>query len=53
VAPALGVKDPYSATPEQVREVARGHLLLAAANALQPGVFGVSSWDLVGALPVP
>src|SRR5205085_5997609 len=27
--------------------------LLAAANALQPGVFGVSSWDLVGALPVP
>jgi maltose alpha-D-glucosyltransferase/alpha-amylase len=53
VAPALGVKDPYSATPEQVKLIARGHLLLAAANALQPGVFGVSSWDLVGALPVP
>jgi maltose alpha-D-glucosyltransferase/alpha-amylase len=53
VAPALGVKDPYSATPEQVKRIARGHLLLAAANALQPGVFGVSSWDLVGALPVP
>jgi maltose alpha-D-glucosyltransferase/alpha-amylase len=53
VAPALGVKDPYSATPEQVERIARGHLLLAAANALQPGVFGVSSWDLVGALPVP
>jgi trehalose synthase len=53
VAPALGVKDPYSATPEQVKQISRGHLLLAAANALQPGVFGVSSWDLVGALPVP
>jgi trehalose synthase len=53
VAPALGVKDPYSATPEQVKLIARGHLLLAAANGLQPGVFGVSSWDLVGALPIP
>jgi maltose alpha-D-glucosyltransferase/alpha-amylase len=53
VAPALGITDPYGATAEQVRQVARGHLLLAAANALQPGAFGVSSWDLVGALPVP
>jgi trehalose synthase len=53
VAPALGVSDPYQATPEQIGQIARGHLLLAAANSLQPGVFGVSSWDLVGALPVP
>src|SRR4030095_283313 len=53
VAPALGIKDPYAATPDQVKQIARGHLLLAAANALQPGVFGVSSWDLVGALPIP
>jgi trehalose synthase len=52
-APALGVKDPYAATPEQVKLIVRGHLLLAATNALQPGAFGVSSWDLVGALPVP
>ena len=43
VAPALGVKDPYSATPAEVKRISRGHLLLAAANALQPGVFGVSS----------
>jgi trehalose synthase len=53
VAPSLGVKDPYAATPEQVKLIRKGHLLLAAANALQPGVFGISSWDLVGALPVP
>jgi trehalose synthase len=53
VAPALGIADPYTAGPEQVKQIARGHLLLAAANGLQPGVFGVSSWDLVGALPIP
>jgi len=22
-------------------------------NALQPGIFGVSGWDMVGALPIP
>jgi len=53
IAPALGLKDPYSATPEQIKQIARGHLLLAGANALQPGVFGLASWDLVGALPIP
>ena len=53
IAPALGIKDPYAAGRDDVRRIARAHLLLAAANALQPGVFGLSSWDLVGALPVP
>jgi trehalose synthase len=53
IAPALGVRDPYNATVEEVQLIRRGHLLLAAANALQPGVFSLSSWDLVGALPVP
>src|SRR5262245_29400118 len=53
VAVGLGVRDPYRATPEQVGRIARGHLLLAHANAMQPGVFCLSSWDLVGALPVP
>lgn len=53
IAPALGIRDPYQATPEEVQLIRRGHLLLAAANALQPGVFSLSSWDLVGALPVP
>ncbi|WP_090036498.1 MULTISPECIES: maltose alpha-D-glucosyltransferase [unclassified Leifsonia] len=29
------------------------HLLLAAFNAWQPGVFALSGWDLLGALTVP
>lgn len=53
VAASLGIVDPYHATPDQVEQIKRGHLLLAAANAMQPGVFSLSSWDLVGALPLP
>jgi trehalose synthase len=53
IAPALGIKDPYHATSDQVATIQRGHILLVMANAMQPGVFGISSWDLVGALPVP
>ena len=52
IAASLGIRDPYRATAEQVREIRKAHLLLAAANAMQPGVFSLSSWDLVGALPV-
>src|SRR5262249_25858491 len=46
-------RDPYQATVDQVRQIRRGHLLLVMANAMQPGVFCLSGWDLVGALPVP
>jgi trehalose synthase len=53
IAPALGVQDPYHATPDQVALIQRGHLLLAHANAMIPGVFAISAWDLVGALPIP
>jgi maltose alpha-D-glucosyltransferase/alpha-amylase len=53
IAPALGVQDPYHATPEQVALIQRGHVLVAHANAMIPGVFGLSAWDLVGALPIP
>lgn len=52
IAPALGVRDPYKASKEDVRLIQKGHLLLAAANALVPGVFSLSSWDVVGALPI-
>jgi trehalose synthase len=53
IAPALGVRDPYSATPEQAALIQRGHLLVAHANAMIPGVFALAAWDLVGALPIP
>jgi trehalose synthase len=52
VAAALGIRDLELITPEQKAEIQRGHLLLAFANAMQPGVFCLSSWDLVGALPL-
>ena len=32
------------------RDIQRAHLLLAMYNAMQPGVFALSGWDLVGAL---
>jgi len=49
---ALGIHDLERITPDQQEEIKRGHLLLAFANAMQPGVFGLSAWDLVGALPL-
>jgi trehalose synthase len=39
-------------TPSQKSEVQRLHLLAATFNAMQPGVFALSGWDLVGALEV-
>jgi maltose alpha-D-glucosyltransferase/alpha-amylase len=52
IAAALGIADPYRASPRDVEQIKQAHLLLAAANAMQPGVFSLSSWDLVGALPI-
>jgi trehalose synthase len=53
VAASLGIRDPYKATKEQKEAIKQGHLLLTRANAMQPGVFSLSAWDLVGALPLP
>ncbi len=52
LAPALGIHDPYHATPDQVALIRRAHLLAAHANAMIPGVFALAAWDFVGALPV-
>ncbi len=52
-AAALGISDLTSLSAEQIAQIQRLHLLLAAYNALQPGVFALSGWDLVGALPLP
>ena len=50
---ALGIRDLDEITPEQKALIQRIHLLLAMYNAYQPGVFALSGWDLVGALPLP
>ncbi|MET0384684.1 MAG: maltose alpha-D-glucosyltransferase [Polyangiales bacterium] len=51
VAAALAI-DPYSASSEQIEAIKQAHLMLAHMTALQPGVFSISQWDLVGALPL-
>jgi trehalose synthase len=48
----LGYKDVDNLTPEQVAKVTQLHLLLVFFNAMQPGVFALSGWDLAGTLPV-
>ena len=53
VAAALGIRDLNQLTATQKAQIQRAHLLLAMYNAFQPGVFALSGWDLVGALPVP
>lgn len=52
IAAALKVQDLDNLTDEHKALIQRGHLLLTWANAMQPGVFSLSSWDLVGALPL-
>ena len=48
----LGITELEAITAGQVAEVRKVHLLLAMYNALQPGVFALSGWDLCGALPL-
>ena len=50
---ALGIRDVSHLTDAQRRDIQRAHLLLAMYNAMQPGVFALSGWDLVGALTLP
>lgn len=45
---ALGIQDPAEITPEQEAQVLDVHILLSMYNALQPGVFALSGWDLAG-----
>jgi len=52
-AAALGIRDVGHLTEAQRRDIQRAHLLLALYNAMQPGVFALSGWDLVGALTLP
>ncbi len=49
---ALGIRDLEAITPADIEQIRQIHLLLAMYNAMQPGVFALSGWDLVGALPL-
>jgi trehalose synthase len=51
IAATLGVTD--LDTIDDVDPIRRAHLLLAMFNALQPGVFALSGWDLCGMLTLP
>jgi trehalose synthase len=53
IAAALNIRDLGALTEEEKRQIQRVHLLLVMYNAFQPGVFALSGWDLVGALPLP
>jgi trehalose synthase len=46
----LGVGDFGGLDEETIGTVQKAHLLLAMFNALQPGVFALSGWDLCGML---
>ncbi|MFF4259585.1 maltose alpha-D-glucosyltransferase [Streptomyces sp. NPDC001663] len=53
IAAALGHTTLDNLTAQDVREIKRAHLLLAMFNALQPGVFSLSGWDLCGLVTLP
>ena len=50
IAASLGIRNIAKLNPEQVEQIKQAHLLLAMFNALQPGVFALSGWDLCGML---
>ncbi len=47
---SLGITDISELDHEDVEQVKEAHLLLAMFNALQPGVFAFSGWDVCGML---
>jgi len=53
IAATLGIRDLGALTTANIEQIKRLHLLLAFFNAMQPGVFALSGWDLVGALTLP
>ena len=53
IAAALGITDLSTIDEAATTRVRSAHLLLAMYNALQPGVFALSGWDLCGMLTLP
>ncbi|MGO1385968.1 MAG: maltose alpha-D-glucosyltransferase [Arachnia sp.] len=52
VTATLGITDLDAISDADVRRITSAHLLMCMYNAWQPGVFALSGWDLVGALPL-
>ena len=52
IAASLGLSDLDALSDADIATIRDAHLLLCMYNALQPGVFALSGWDLVGALPL-
>ena len=52
IAAVLGIRDLDQIGDGDVEQIKRAHLLLAMFNALQPGVFALSGWDLTGTLTI-
>ncbi len=52
IAAALGYTRIDNLSDEQIHRIRQAHLLLAMFNSLQPGVFSISGWDLLGMLTV-
>jgi trehalose synthase len=53
IAAAQGHKTLDAIEDKHVKDIRSAHLMLAMFNAWQPGVFALSAWDLLGALPLP
>ncbi len=53
IAATLGITDLSTIDETDTARIMRVHLLLAMFNALQPGVFALSGWDLCGMLTLP
>ena len=50
IAASLGYTSITNLDEDQIERIKQAHLLLAMFNALQPGVFALSGWDLCGML---
>ena len=53
IAATLGITDLDTIDEVATARIRTAHLLLAMYNALQPGVFALSGWDLCGMLTLP
>ena len=52
ISATLGITDLEEIGADETQAIMDAHLLMCMYNAWQPGVFALSGWDLVGALPL-